>query len=57
MSSIGKGRNGDKINAILAGVGHNYRLVLNWLRLLFARIVAAILNAVPVRFAPNPAQI
>jgi len=52
-----KGRNGDKINAILAGAGHNYRLVLNWLRLLFARIVATILNALPVRFAPNPAQI
>ncbi len=52
-----KGRNGDKINAILAGAGHNYRLVLNWFRLLFVRIVAAILNALTVRFAPNPAQI
>ncbi len=52
-----KGRNGDKINALLAGAGHNYRLVLNWFRLLFVRILAATLNALPVRFAPNPAQI
>ncbi len=40
-----KGRDGDKINAILAGAGYNYRLVLKWLRLLLARIMAAILNA------------
>lgn len=40
-----KGRDGDKINAILAGAGYNYRLVLKWLRLLLARIMAATLNA------------
>ncbi len=42
-----KGRDGDRINAILAGAGYNYRLVLKWLRRLFARIMAAIFNAVP----------
>ena len=42
---MGKGRDGDKINAILTGAGYNYRLVLKWLRLLLARIMAAILNA------------
>ncbi len=40
-----KGRDGDRINAILAGAGYNYRLVLKWLRPLLARIMAAILNA------------
>ena len=45
-----KGRDGDKINAILAGAGYNYRLVLRWFRLLFARILAAIFNAMPPSF-------
>ncbi len=51
------GRDGDKINAILAGAGYNYRLVLRWLRLLFARIMAAIFNAMPPSFTTmtNPA--
>jgi IS5 family transposase len=40
-----KGSDGDRINAILVGAGYNYRLVLKWLRLLIARIMAAILNA------------
>ncbi len=39
-----KGRDGDKINAILTGAGYNYRLVLKWLRFLFAKILAAILS-------------
>jgi IS5 family transposase len=42
------GRDGDKINAILVGAGYNYRLVLKWLRLLLARIMAAILKAMPL---------
>ena len=33
---------GDKINALLAGAGHNYRLVLQWLRNLLAQIMAAL---------------
>lgn len=35
-----KGRLGDKINAILSGVGHNFRLLLRWIRNLFAFILA-----------------
>ena len=35
---------GDAINAILAGVGYNLRLILNWLRALFALIVTALLR-------------
>lgn len=33
-----KGRGGDHINAIMAAVGYNLRLILNWIRLLFAII-------------------
>ena len=36
------GPDGDKINAILAAAGHNLRLVLNKLRLLFARILGVV---------------
>ena len=49
-----KGRDGDKTNAILAGAGYNYRLVLKWLRLLFAWIMDAILGAFPLH---APAEI
>ncbi len=38
------GHHGDKINALLAASGHNMRLILNKLRLLFARILAAFLQ-------------
>ena len=52
-----KGRDGDKINAILAGAGYNYRLVLRWLRLLFAQIMTAIFKAMRPSFTTmtNPA--
>ncbi len=44
-----KGPEGDKINAILAAAGHNLRLVLNKLRLLFARILGlAAANLAPI---------
>lgn len=36
------GRHGDAANAILAAVGYNFRLILRWLALLWALIVAAI---------------
>jgi IS5 family transposase len=36
------GEDGDKINALLAAAGHNLRLVLNRLRLLLRRILAAL---------------
>ena len=35
-----KGRHGDRINAILAGVGQNVRLLLRWFRLLFCFVLA-----------------
>ena len=38
------GPDGDKINATLAAAGHNLRLVLNKLRLLFAQILGAIVR-------------
>ena len=34
---------GDRINAILAAAGYNFRLILNWLRDLLYLILAAIL--------------
>jgi len=36
-----KGREGDRINAILAAVGHNFRLLINWFRLLLCFILTA----------------
>ncbi|MFQ6016633.1 MAG: hypothetical protein ACE5KF_00400 [Kiloniellaceae bacterium] len=40
-----RGHAGDRGNAILVGAGYNYRLVPERLRILFARIMAAIRNA------------
>jgi len=40
------GHDGDRINALLAAAGHNLRLILNKLRLLFARILAALHGAI-----------
>lgn len=37
-----KGTLGDKINAVLSGIGHNFRLLLRWIRNLFAFILALI---------------
>lgn len=37
-----KGRLGDKINAILSGIGHNFRLLLRWIRNLFVFILELI---------------
>ena len=34
-----KGREGDAANAILSGVGHNFRLVLAWLRIVLSLIL------------------
>ena len=36
-------RQGDAINAVLAAAGYNFRLLLRWLRILFARILVALL--------------
>ena len=37
------GPQGEAINAVLAAVGYNFRLLLNWLRLFLCLIVSAIL--------------
>ncbi len=37
-----KGRRGDQINAVMSAVGYNLRLILNWLRKLLCKIIAAI---------------
>jgi len=37
-----KGRNGDRINAVMSAVGYNFRLILKWLRALLCKIIAAI---------------
>jgi IS5 family transposase len=39
-----KGREGDATNAILCAAGHNFRLLLNWLRHLLRLILAVLLN-------------
>jgi len=33
---------GDAINAVLAAVGYNFSLLLNWLKLLWALFIAAL---------------
>ena len=35
-----KGKGGDRINAILCGAGHNFRLLLNWFRAILSKIIA-----------------
>ena len=45
---------GDAINAILAGVGHNLRLILNWLRALFALVITTLL-LIPLPQTQTPA--
>ena len=48
-----KGKDGDRINAILVAAGHNFRLVLKWLRLLCA-LIEFVLSA--SRQQPTTAQ-
>ena len=52
------GQDGDKINALLAAAGHNLRLILRKLALLFARILKALLGALakPNTFPELPAR-
>ena len=50
-----KGREGDAANAILSAVGHNFRLILAWLRVFLRLPVAAILATFISRFSAKPA--
>jgi IS5 family transposase len=43
-----KGRHGDQANAALSAIGHNLRLVLNWLRLRLCVILFAVLDDCPI---------
>ena len=45
-----KGRDGDRINAILSGAGHNLRLLLRWLRLSLRLLLAALI----LEIEPDP---
>jgi IS5 family transposase len=51
-----KGRQGDQINAVMSAVGYNFRLILNWLRKLWCKIIAAILAAITQFTALKPAS-
>ncbi len=45
-----KGRNGDKINAVLAAAGYNFRRIAAWLRDFLLKILAAL--AIPKNLYP-----
>jgi len=47
------GSAGDAINALLVAAGHNLRLILNWLRLFVAWIIAALMSS---SAQPDPSQ-
>ena len=47
------GSAGDAINALLVAAGHNLRLVLNWLRLFVAWLIAALMSS---SAQPDPSQ-
>jgi IS5 family transposase len=48
-------RAGDAINAVLAAVGYNFRLLLKWLALLCAWIAALLATAPDRSSQPQPA--
>ena len=39
------GSTGDAINALLVAAGHNLRLILNWLRLFVAWLIATLMGS------------
>ena len=42
-----KGRDGDRINAVLAGTGYNFALLLRWLAGLLRALLQALAAAIP----------
>ncbi len=48
-----KGRDDDAANAVLSAIGHNFRLILAWLRMLLRLFIAALMMRFPLRFSPN----
>lgn len=51
-----KGYIGDQANAVLSAVGYNFRLILNWLRLLCAFFIAAIFGTASTQSAVKTAS-
>jgi IS5 family transposase len=51
-----KGRLGDQTNAVMSTVSYNLRLILNWLRKLLRKIIAAIEAAITPPSALKPAS-
>ncbi len=51
-----KGRNGDHANAVLTAAGYNFRLILNWLRILLRKILESLFAASMHQSAGNPAS-
>jgi IS5 family transposase len=49
------GREGDAANAILSAVGHNFRLILAWLRMFLRLLLAAILPPLTAQFSAKSA--
>ena len=45
-------RTGDAANPILAAVGYNFRLILNWIRLLYIEIWLTVLTALKPQAEP-----
>ena len=43
-----KGRDGDRINAVLAAAGYNFALLLRWLARLLRALFQALSNAFPI---------
>jgi transposase, IS5 family len=55
-----KGREGDRINAVLAAAGYNFSLLLRWLAAFLRALIAALLNTrapAPPRTSPKPRSI
>jgi transposase, IS5 family len=42
-----KGRDGDRINAVLAAAGYNFGLLLRWLERLLCALIRALVTAPP----------
>jgi IS5 family transposase len=51
-----KGRHGDATNVVLSAVGHNLRIVLDWLRMLLRLILIALWRLLPVQRAIKSAS-
>jgi len=51
-----KGRNGDRINAVMSAVGYNFRLILKWLKALLGKTITAIWPAMMLSFTLRAAS-